>query len=196
MPHAARMKTRFLLAMAAGVLGVAGLAAQEAKTPAFVERMNYWVRDGGEWRCANPDYKPGTDQAKEYGYKFTWALHKRAVTLEIFGDFDNGRRITFWHNLSSWHPVEKRVVMTHLSVGGAVLHGWEETPDADTRAHEFKGVGPDGSEMRFRDIARVTGPDTHESTSFAWENGKWVEQRKMQWRRVKPVGWGLEEGKF
>ncbi len=89
---------------------------------------------------------------------------------------------------SAWHPVEKRVVMTHLSMGGAVLHGWEEMPGENTREHEFKGVASDGSEFRFRDTARITGPDTHESASFKWENGAWVAQRKMQWRRVKVAG--------
>ncbi len=182
------MKTSCLTAVVAALGLVTGLFAQGGKPPPFVERMDYWVRDGGEWRCDNPDYKPGADQAKEFGYKFAWALHKRAVTLEIFGEFEDGRKITFWHNLSAWHPVEKRVVMTHLSMGGAVLHGWEEMPGENTREHEFKGVAPDGSEFRFRDIARITGPDTHESASFKWENGAWVAQRKMQWRRVKVAG--------
>ena len=175
----------FVLVLLASALAFTARAEAAAKSP-FESRMEYWVRDGGEWRCDNPDYKPGTEQAKEFGYKFAWALHRRAVLLEIFGEFDGGRgRITFWHNTAAWHPGEKRVVMTHLGVGGAVLHGWEDMPDENTREHEFHGVAPDGSEFRFRDVARITGPDTHESTSFQWKDGGWVEQRKMQWRRVK-----------
>jgi len=177
------MKT-LTIALLAVMLAQPVAATEAAKSP-FESRMEFWVRDGGEWRCDNPDYKPDTEQAKEFGYKFVWALHRRAVLLEIFGEFDGGRgRITFWHNTAAWHPVEKRVVMTHLGVGGAVLHGWEDMPDADTREHEFRGVAPDGSDFRFRDIARITGPDTHESTSFQWQDGRWVEQRKMLWRRV------------
>lgn len=176
------------------VLGLAmggTMRAEEAAPPPkprpFVTQMEYWVRDGGEWCCANPAFKEGTDQAKEFGYKFAWTLHKRAVTLEIFGDYPDGNRITFWHNVSAWHPGEQRVVMTHLGVGGAVLHGYELMPDEQTREHVFAGVGPDGSEFKFRDIAKITGPDTHESTSYQWKDGAWVEQQKLSWRRVKPV---------
>lgn len=169
-------------------LCVAALSAAEPGTSLFVERMEYWMRDGGEWRCPNPDYQPGTEQPREYGYRFQWALHQRAVTLEIFGEFDGGRgRVTFWHNLAAWHPGEKRIVMTHLGVGGAILYGHEEMPDPDSREHVFRGVAPDGSEYRFRDIAKITGPDTHESVSFRWQDGGWVEQRKLVWQRVRPA---------
>lgn len=104
--------------------------------------------------------------------------------LEIFGDFEDGNRITFWHNLSSWHPGEKRVVMTHLGVGGAVLHGYETAAAENQREHVFEGVAPDGTEMRFRDVATITGPDSHESTTYQWKDGAWVEQQTLQWRRV------------
>lgn len=163
-------------------------SAPAQKPSPFVAQMDYWVRDGGEWRCANPDFRAGGEEAKEFGYRFAWGLHRRAVMLEIFGEFEDGRRITFWYNVAAWHPGEKRVVMTHLGLSGAVMHGHEEMPDENTREHEFTGVGPDGSEFRFKDIARITGPDTHESLSFRWENGSWIEQRKMQWRRVRPAG--------
>ena len=174
------------------VVGLATGGAMRAEVPPlllpphpFVEQMEHWMRDGGEWRCDNPDYKEGTDQAKEFGCKFAWSLHKRTVTLGIFGDYPDGNRITCWHHLLARHPGEHRVVMTHLGVGGAVLPGHELMPDEPTREHVFEGVKPDGSEFKFHDIARITGPDSHEATSFPWKDDEWVEPRKLTRRRVK-----------
>jgi hypothetical protein len=56
-----------LLMLSQTIAAQTGLPRAESRT--FTERMEYYIRDGGEWTSKNDDYTPDNQQAQSYTRK-------------------------------------------------------------------------------------------------------------------------------
>jgi hypothetical protein len=151
----------------------------------FTKRLDYYVRDGGEWTSPNADYKAGSGQPHSYGYQWEWSLDKQIARLRIFGAFDGDKRATFWETIVAWHPTEQRALMRQIGASGAFADGWVAWPSEQSVEIRLTFVMPDGEIWAFREIDTIIGPDEFRTVSYRFKGGQWVEQQASSWKRVK-----------
>lgn len=181
-----------MVAFAATVLlAIAQSAAPTAIDPVemFTRRMDYYIRDGGEWTSPNPDYASNPSrQPHSYAYRWEWSLDRRIARLRIDGLGDGGLRVTFWEAIVAWHPGEKRAVMTQVGSAGAYAAGAIDWADDSTAEIRLTFHDPDGAPWEFRELDTLAGPDQFHTVSYRRVDGAWVQQRASTWTRVKRHG--------
>lgn len=166
-------------------LQAASSALPVADPAVFANRLDFYIRDGGEWRSANDAFKPGSDQPREYAYRWEWSLPRRFARLRIEGVFDNHKRVTYWENMVAWHPIEERALMRQVGAGGAFAEGTLHFVDDNTLEIRLTFSVPDGEVWAFKEIETRTGPDEFRAVSYRLRGGKWEQQQTATWSRVK-----------
>jgi hypothetical protein len=160
--------------------------AAGADSHTFIHRMDYYVRDGGEWVSKNDHYKAGSEQAHSYRYRWEWSLGKRIARLHIDGLFDGDKRDSFWESIVVWHPTDGRAVMWQVGAAGAYAEGTVQFTDDKTTEIRLTFYMPDGDIWAFREIDTVVGPDEFRTVSYRFKGGQWTQQGAATWTRLKP----------
>lgn len=168
--------------------GTTASPVQPAPTPRqtrFVDRLDFYTRDGGTWSSPNRDYDASKNPIRTFGYRFVWLVPRVAVRLTIFGRADDGQEHPFWETQTGWDPVGERALMRQFGTNGAWAEGTFEGVDATHNQINLTFTMPDGEIWRFKEDDTITGPDQFETVSYRFRDGKWVEQSRSVWRRVK-----------
>jgi hypothetical protein len=158
-----------------------GLPRAESRT--FTERMEYYIRDGGEWTSKNDDYTPDNQQAHTFRYRWEWSLGKRLAHLRIDGLFDGDRQATFWETTVAWHPTDGQALIRQVGASGAYAEGTVHFPDEKTTEIRMTFYMPDGEIWAFREVDTVVGPDEFRTVSYRLREGQWMQQRGSTWTR-------------
>jgi len=153
----------------------------------FNERMDYLVRDGGQWLAENPNYTAGDGSPVSFGYQFEWGPNRAYVEIEIFGRAEYDTHQSYWKLLSAWHPESRRAEHFQVGAGGAVGTGIAYYPSETHEEILIEFVNPDGSRMYLKDVSETIDEDHFVSTSYlrSSPDEEWRESQVLNWERVR-----------
>jgi len=153
----------------------------------FNERMDYLVRDGGQWLAENPNYTAGDGSPVSFGYQFEWGPNRAYVEIEIFGRAEYDTYQSYWKILSAWHPESRRAEHFQVGAGGAVGTGIAYYPSETREEILIEFVNPDGSRMYLKDVSETIDEDHFVSTSYlrSSPDEEWRESQVLNWERVR-----------
>jgi hypothetical protein len=182
------MTRRMVLAAVATAMLIAAPLAQTTVArdrEALLRRMDYLIRDGGEWSAPNRDYKPGAREARTFGYRWKWLFDQQVAHLEIFGVFDGDVRATFWTTTVLWDATSAEGKMHQVGSNGTFADGtlsWTREGENEVR---LTFVTADGEMWAFRETDTILGPDEFRTTSARLRGGQWADERNTIWKRVR-----------
>ncbi len=162
-----------------------GSAAGEYSAGALGDIVGYLVTGSGHWRAPNPEYVPGTDEARSFGMNFRWGQRKRFLVGEIVSIAEDGRSSKDWSLYVTYNPVTGRAHLYQTGANGVYFRGELGTTQSGMHSQTGLVYLPDGNVKSVRDEVEIPNEDTRVSHVFERDDaGGWQKVRQWTWVQV------------
>ena len=152
------------------------------------DHMIYMTSGTGRWVADNSKYRSENESYEQYVTEWKWGVGKNSVSGRLFSYRNGEETPNFWEYKLFWHPKEEKAILQQF--GGNGIYGVGEMSTLSTavqteRSVEINFYGPDGSS--WKDLHKIyEKKDEHETISFDFKQGIWVERRSYTWKKVVP----------
>ena len=157
--------------------------AEPASNPLETEK-GYLLTESGQWRTANPDYEPDSDQPRDFGINYRWGPHRKHIIGEIVGISEKGTAV-YASVYIFFNPVTAKIHIDLIGWDGTFGPAEERRIDATHRVVEALLYQPNGTVQANRHTYELIDSDTYIIRVFEPDqSGRWVLKKEETWRQL------------
>lgn len=150
----------------------------------FLEQINFLIKGSGKWKAENPVYK-NTDEwsIRYYGYEFEKGIEESTLKLRITGYIPSKlMKVIFWEGFYYWDYIKNRLSYISVNLNGQVAIGSSDSINVSLLVLSLTLTNKNG-EITLHKDTHLFSDDKIQSVSLKWEEGRWIKNSEMLWRR-------------
>lgn len=177
------MKAKTLFSLLIGLTFYSAQAQEFNSSKEDFSRMSDYLAAGtGKWMAPSPNYDASNPRSsKALGLWFEKRLNGNLLHLSIIS-YRSDTAFVISEGFWLWHPGEKRMNYLDISLRGNFIDGETYFTNDSTFVTRNFTYFTDGSVRFARGMNYMLTEDTHETASFAYENGAWKERARFKWK--------------
>ena len=174
----------FFFALMFPLLTSSAAAQQQTKTEPswFADYLAFFTKEGGCWVASNAAYQSQQETTESYFVKWNYGVAKNGKHATLYG-IDKGQRTdNFWEIRVYWDGESQSVRVDQFGHHGIVGHASLVRTENGVMEQEMVFSLPDGRSWKDKHLIEMID-NQHKTTSFDWEDERWVQKRSYIWER-------------